>query len=413
MKVWFISKYSRTPKDGELPARSFSLLRAMARKGIDCTLLMAGHDPLVKSVFSVHSSPPTIIDSVRVISLSALRYGYSSSPARVLGWLQFEVKLLWYCLVQSRVRPDVIVASSLSLLSVLSGVFLKRRFSCPLVFEVRDIWPLILIKNAGFRASNPLISLMSWIERLGYKEADYIVGTMPNLEEHVANILGYKKRVHCIPMGVPEELLSDDNEGAGVVLKPEFPSAQFVVTHAGSIGMDNALDVLISAARRLKEDQRFAFFIIGSGAMAPKYRAMCSDLKNVVFSDPVPSRCLQPILRRSTVLYFSAHDSEVLRYGQSLNKLVDYMMSGRPIIGSYSGFPSMINESGCGDFVSAGDSVALADKFKEWANLPVDELTRRGELGRTWIQSNRSYDRLASSYLSIFGDRCRVAAFDR
>ena len=69
------------------------------------------------------------------------------------------------------------------------------------------------------------------------------------------------------------------------------------------------------------------------------------------------------MLNEADVVYFSTFPSAVWNYGQSLNKIVDYMLAGKPIIGSYSGFYSMINEAKCGYLVEANNSEALADIF--------------------------------------------------
>jgi glycosyltransferase involved in cell wall biosynthesis len=91
----------------------------------------------------------------------------------------------------------------------------------------------------------------------------------------------------------------------------------------------------------------------------------------------------------------------VFEYGQSLNKLIDYMYSGRPVLGSYSGLPSMINEAACGEFVPAGDVQALVGAIREWAERPSAELDTMGARGRAWVLSNRSYERLADDYLAL------------
>jgi glycosyltransferase involved in cell wall biosynthesis len=93
----------------------------------------------------------------------------------------------------------------------------------------------------------------------------------------------------------------------------------------------------------------------------------------------------------------------VLDYGQSLNKLIDYMYSGRPVLGSYSGFPSMIDEADCGEFVPAGDPQALVRALLDWAGRPPAELDSMGARGRAWVMSNRSYERLADGYLGLLG----------
>jgi glycosyltransferase involved in cell wall biosynthesis len=224
---------------------------------------------------------------------------------------------------------------------------------------------------------------------------------MPNLGDHVHRVIGYRRDVACIPMGLPEEMVADGEVEFPSHLEALFPKAEFVLTHAGSIGIDNALDTLLEAARLLKGDTRIAFFVIGKGDLVKRYKSECSDLPQVVFADPVANKFVQPILKRSSALYFAAHPTVVLEYGQSLNKLIDYMYSGRPVIGSYSGFPSMINEADCGEFVPAGDSQALVNSLLSWAKRPRHELDAIGKRGRQWVLNNRTYDRLADDYIGL------------
>ena len=69
---------------------------------------------------------------------------------------------------------------------------------------------MVLIENGGFSRFNPFVMGLQFIEWLGYKFSDEIVGTMPKLDLHVEQILGSKKNVSCIPMGVSEELLNQN-----------------------------------------------------------------------------------------------------------------------------------------------------------------------------------------------------------
>ena len=87
--------------------------------------------------------------------------------------------------------------------------------------------------------------------------------------------------------------------------------------------------------------------MVGDGHLKQAYIELTHDLKNVRFAPKVPQNQVQSILKEADIVYFSTFPSSVWNYGQSLNKIVDYMLAGKPIIGSYSGFPSMINEAEC------------------------------------------------------------------
>ena len=45
------------------------------------------------------------------------------------------------------------------------------------------------------------------------------------------------------------------------------------------------------------------------------------------------------------------------------------MSSSKPVLGSYSGYPSMINEAGCGYFIPSEDVSLLVKKIKEIASM--------------------------------------------
>ena len=110
---------------------------------------------------------------------------------------------------------------------------------------------------------------------------------------------------------------------------------------------------------------------------------------------------VQTVLAKCDLLYFSVHVSKVWKYGQSLNKVIDYMMSDKPIVASYTGFPSMINESNCGTFVPAGDVAALKKEVVRYARLEKQERLLIGSRGKAWLLENRSYEKLAKEYLAI------------
>jgi glycosyltransferase involved in cell wall biosynthesis len=91
----------------------------------------------------------------------------------------------------------------------------------------------------------------------------------------------------------------------------------------------------------------------------------------------------------------------VWQFGQSLNKIIDYMVAGKPIVASYTGYPSMINEANCGTYVPAGDVLALKREIERYASMSQSDLAEIGSRGKSWILENRSYQRIAKNYLEI------------
>jgi len=342
----------------------------------------------------------TKYDNLDVVWLKTLKYKTAKSFSRVLSWLHFEWNLL--TLKKSNLSPpDVVIVSSLSLLTILNGLLLKRRYRCKLVFEIRDIWPLTLVEEGGFRKLNPFVLLLGLIERIGYAYSDVIVGTMPNLSAHVEEVLSRKKKVFCIPMGIPPELLISENNTSSDTAEKFFPKNKFIVLYAGTIGITNALETLFKTAIKLQEQDNIHFVIMGDGPLLAHYKKTYGDLSNLSFLAKVSKSEVPFILKKADLLYFSVFQSKVWEYGQSLNKIIDYMFSGKPIIGSYSGFESMINEADCGCFVPAGDTDSLSKKIIQYSELTPETRELIGKRGKEWLITHRTYSKLALDYSNI------------
>ena len=78
------------------------------------------------------------------------------------------------------------------------------------------------------------------------------------------------------------------------------------------------------------------------------------------------------------------------------------MLAGKPIIASYSGYPSMVNEAQCGIFVPANDVATLMRAIHEYSNMPKERLAQIGERGRAWLLQNRPYEKIAVDYCRFF-----------
>lgn len=346
------------------------------------------------------------IEGVQLCRIRTMKYQSVRSLRRIMSWLHFELGILRAPLKRFP-RPQVIVVSSLSILSLVSGILLSKRYKARLVFEVRDIWPLTLTEEGGFSSRNPLIMLIGMIEKIGYRKADAIVGTMPNLEAHVREVSTSTKPVYCVPMGYDARMLQDPGELPTQYQEASIPKGKFLLGYAGSIGTTNALETLFECAVHLQEDTSIHFVIVGDGDLREDYIRRYGALPNVTFVERIPRDSVQAVLAQFDALYLSAFPSKVWKYGQSLNKLIDYMLAGKPVIASYSGYPSMLNEANSGVFVPAGDAEALKHEIQRMAALSPTEREDMGARGREWFLKNRSYPALARDYARILFPKLR------
>lgn len=398
--IWYISKYA-TPLKYGFGSRHFCLAREFSKLGYQSVMICSDSNHLAQIPEFENVYTREVIDGIETWWLKTIRYKGAGSFRRILSWIDFELKLLLMP-TKKIARPDVVISSSLSLLTILNGYLFKKRFKCRLIFEVRDIWPLTIIEEGGFKSWNPFVMFLAWVEKFGYRNADIIVGTMPNLSEHVKITCGEELNCHCVPFGYDPELYDEQEPLPEGYEECYIPKNKFIVGYAGSIGLTNALEPLMECALKMKDNPRIHFLLLGDGDLLDQYKARAAGLKNINFVPKVKKSQVQMFLRHCQVLYFSVHDSKVWRYGLSLNKLIDYMLAAKPIIASYSGYPSMVNEAHCGTFVPAKDVSALAEAISEYEQLSKDQLDEIGKRGREWLLMNRPYEKIALEYCKLF-----------
>ena len=180
-----------------------------------------------------------------------------------------------------------------------------------------------------------------------------------------------------------------------------LPDNSFLVVHAGAIGITNSLETFLNCAGTFIENSDIKFVVVGDGYLKAEYQKRYQHLTNLIFAPKVPKKMVQSVLQECHLLYFAVPESDVWKYGQSLNKVIDYMLSGKPIVASYSGYESMINEANCGTYVAANNIHALRNEIIRYYDLSEIELKETGLRGREWLLNNRSYSILAKAYSEI------------
>jgi glycosyltransferase involved in cell wall biosynthesis len=399
MNIWFISKYASHPKYAKAPPRLFYLAREASKMGHVTRMITSNSNHFTTVPDTGQCYNYDYQDFVEIIWIDTKKYKKTASIERLLSWFDFEWKLFRMPLI-SKDRPDVVIVSSLSILTILYGSYLKRKFGSLLVFEIRDIWPLTLIEEGGFSRWHPLSIFLGAVEYFGYMTADLIVGTMPNLRKHVENRGFHDKRVFCSPLGFDSLENSLSKSFIDNPFRNLTEANKFYVGYAGSMGISNGLDILIEVIKSLRFYNKIHFLIVGSGDLKNKYERDLIDNENVTFLSRIEHKYISDFLQVCDVLYLSTNQSKVWEYGQSMNKVVDYMLAAKPIIASYNGFPSMINEASCGVFVNGSNPDDLRKVFLEYSNFSSQQLKEIGLNGRKWLIQNRSYEKLARDYIS-------------
>lgn len=398
--IWLICKYA-SPEKYYFGTRHFYFAEEWVKNGHEVTIFTSNASHLTDQLPQfTRGRMIEEIHGVRTVWLKVLKTVKSSSAVRILSWLHFEWKVLITPKNQFK-KPDVVIASSLSILSIISGFLIARYYRARFILEIRDIWPLSAMQLGGYTSNHPFIWLLGKLEKFGYRRADVVVGTMPNLIEHVQEVEPKFKACVCIPQGIKEELLFAFEPLSEHYIKETFTPCMFKVAYAGTINPNNPIEVLLEAVAKLPEYEQVEAYILGSGSMLAMFKEKYASCKRIKFITPLPKKQVNAFLQQID-LCFDSIDSEIARFGLSRNKWIDYMNAGRPILCSYSGYQSMINESQSGSFVPFGNVDLLAQEIIRYKKMSTEEISAMGKRAQKYLSENRLFSQLAREYEILF-----------
>lgn len=408
MNIWYIHPYGGGPGVGRL-FRPWHLAREWAKLGATCQVFVARFHHLLDRSEML----PAAMDvaGVRYETLKTGRYE-GNGLGRVLQMLAF-CGSMWG--LRKRVgkdlqKPDVIIVSSPHPFIIYPALLLARRFKAKLVFEVRDLWPLSIVKMAGTSKFHPFVWLSSHAERLAYRRADITASLLAGVDRYCEEIGVPPKRFLWVPNGVeaerdhPERPCEGEGGAAAACMESWQAEGRFVIVYTGALGHPNAIDVLVDAMQQLacREDGRkVACVIVGDGGLAKEYRAQAADVGAIRFAGRVPKRQALWFVRHADAAYggLRAYD-DVFQYGISPNKLLDYLVEGVPVVLPTKAYMDPVTESGGGICVPDNDPAKVAEAILALSRLSRAEREEMMERAKSYISQKFDYGRIAERYLN-------------
>jgi glycosyltransferase involved in cell wall biosynthesis len=273
-----------------------------------------------------------------------------------------------------------------------------------LVHEVHDLWPLSPIELSGMSRRHPFIVLCQAAEDAACRDADVVVSMLPKVHGHLASRGLDLRRLHIVPNGIaPDEWAGEPaplRDDVAQAVAGTRAAGRTVVGYAGSMGLPNALDVLLDAAARLAGEP-LGFVMVGSGHERERLaaRIKAEALTNVTLLPPIPKSQVRALLAAIDIAYIGWQRVPIYRFGIAPNKLMDYMMAGCAVLHSVDAGNDPVAESGCGLTVAPEDSAAVAGGLRKLAALPADQRRAMGERGRAFVLAHHTYPVLARRFI--------------
>jgi glycosyltransferase involved in cell wall biosynthesis len=426
MRILIVTHYF-PPETGAPQARLSALAAIWAADGDDVTVLtgMPNHPTGVV--------PPSYRRAVRrrerahgyrVVRTWLYATPIEGAARKALGHLSFmasSVLLGW----RASGPADVVVVSSPTFASVLSGWLLARLKRARFVIDVRDLWPAILVE-LGVLTSAPIIAVLRRLELAAYAAADQVVVASEGFRDDLIRRGVPAAKVHAIRSGVdlgrftPPGGPSDERHelrarlGAG--------PADCLVLYAGTHGIAQGLPAIADAAALLDDDGgavaapasgstagraaalgrrtiRFAF--VGDGADKKRLRRRVTELglRNVALLPGVPQAEMPALLAAADICLVPLRKVPLLATFIP-SKLFEYLAAGKAVIGSVTGEAAQILAEAGAVVVPPEDAGSLAPAIAALAASPQLR-AELGRLGRAFAERRYDQAALALEYRKI------------
>jgi glycosyltransferase involved in cell wall biosynthesis len=270
----------------------------------------------------------------------------------------------------------------------------------PIVYDIQDLWP-DTVTATGMVHSNTVLSLLGRWCQFVYRKADRIVVLSP----------GFKTAL--VLRGVPETKIDviynwcDENAMGAHSCPPVMLGTpdEFVILFAGTMGLAQALDAVLEAARICTTSvPRARFVFVGGGIDRERLERKANELAltNVRFLPAQPAREIGGYLSAADALLVHLKDDPLFRITIP-SKTQAYMAAGKPILmAAYGDAAQLIERSGGGVVCQPEDPASIAQAVSRLDSSSPARLAEMGQFGRDFYNRELSLAMGADRFERVF-----------
>lgn len=235
-----------------------------------------------------------------------------------------------------------------------------------ITFNVQDIFPYNALFSGKLKKKSIEFKILSMVQRYAYKKSNHIITISEDMKELLIQDGVSNKKISVIYNWSYQNHVYDSEKMDFACLTGMFSRQYFNVVYAGNIGVMQNVDVIIEAAKLLKNRKDIWFHVIGDGVYTKKLqqRTIEYGISNITFL-PMQSPDLAPYI-------YSTADINIIPLVKNIyktalpSKTATCLACQKPIIfaiGTESLFGKKIKEeTGC-SVVESDDAEALVSEI--------------------------------------------------
>lgn len=321
---------------------------------------------------------------------------------KTLGHISFMFSSVFYSMKKID-KPDVIITSSPTFFSIISGYWYSLRKKADFILEIRDLWPAAMIE-LGVMKEGFITRILEKMEIFFYKKSKILIMVTQSFKENVVSRGIDEGKVHVITNGFNQELFYPREKNEDLVNKYKLQD-KFVISYVGAHGISQNLGTILEVAKKLKSNKNIEFVFVGEGAEKDKLRQIANDkkLSNVQFIDAQPKELIPEFYNSSDLCLIPLKNIELFKTFIP-SKMFEIMACGVPIVASLEGEAAQILED------SKAAIVVKPDNPEEIASAIIELINDKEKYngmkasGPGFVVENYSRNKLAEKYLELINN---------
>ena len=407
MHIWVISQ-SYKPEPGAASARYEGFAPVWEHAGAQVSILTATPQHPLDATYEDYADKPSFfhetLNDVSVYRHYISRQLERNTKTTFMAQLSFTISLLINLFRRHPKRPDVVIATSPTILPAFSAWLLARRYGAKFVYEIREPWPELFLELGRFKDGRIIDFLVS-MQKFIVKRADLIITPTKNLANGLERLGADTSKIEVIPLAFPEEKLEitkkEKESGATEALRTHLQIGPMtkIVMYLGNHGQAQALGQVIEAAKRFLNRSDVLFLFVGQGSEKQKLKESCRGMPNIQFIPEPPEEKKWTYYGLANVCLVPLKDINAHKK-VSPSKLIEILGAGRPCVAAVSGVTAdMLNEARTALTVPPENDEKLAYAILKLLDNP-EKAEVLGKKAQAWVKEKYTSGRLGYTYFA-------------
>lgn len=260
----------------------------------------------------------------------------------------------------------------------------------PIVYELQDIFPDSLAGSGLAKKGGLLWKIGRAIENFTYRNADRIIVISQDFKRNIMAKGVPVEKIEVVYNWVDENAIvpvkEEDNE-----LFEEFGinRDKFRVVYAGNLGNAQNIEIIVDAARKLKDNPKIEFVIFGKGGLEDEIKQTKAkeQLDNLKILPLQPYERVAKVYGLGNVCIVACKPG--LGGAAMPSKTWSIMSSGKAVLANFDEgeLKEIVEKNNCGAFTKAGDLEGFVSTIERLSQHP-EQCAEMGANGRQFILDN-------------------------